>query len=360
MKREIWSYLIGPCIWIGLSYWLDKICKKKIGKPRIRSKIRWWALNMGVLTVMSYILAGIVQGFGRSPQAMSISMVLLNCWCWIPTLIGKEYIREYWVHTFTKGRQGIRVILIIVVMTGINISMGLLGSIGTLKELGIWSMSRLLPELCENILATSLVLYGGAGASICYLLVVKGCEWVSPILPDIDWFMRSILGISLPLLMGMVIHKWYLIESKQIKRHRVKVESIAELVFKNSLFVVVVWFMIGVFSIYPSVVISGSMSPEIKVGDMILVKRIKEIDQIEELMEGDIIQFEQADRLVSHRIVEIQGESAHSIYYTKGDDNRVVDSEPVQVGQIRGRVIGSIPKAGWLSILVRKGLGLSK
>ena len=36
--------------------------------------------------------------------------------------------------------------------------------------------------------------------------------------------------------------------------------------------IILVWLAVGVFSIYPSVIISGSMYPSIKIGDMIIVK----------------------------------------------------------------------------------------
>ena len=47
------------------------------------------------------------------------------------------------------------------------------------------------------------------------------------------------------------------------------------------------WFCIGVFSIYPTVILTGSMEPGIMPGDAVIIKRVAEEDDIYKLAVGD-------------------------------------------------------------------------
>ena len=76
-------------------------------------------------------------------------------------------------------------------------------------------------------------------------------------------------------------------------------------------------------------VITGSMMPEIEVGESIIIKRCKEYKV------GDIITFIQDDEIITHRISSISDGN----YYTRGDANNCDDLEPIKYNQIYGKVI---------------------
>ena len=76
-------------------------------------------------------------------------------------------------------------------------------------------------------------------------------------------------------------------------------------------------------------VISGSMEPEIKIGDNIIIKKCKNYE------EGDIITFISNDEIITHRISSIIDDN----YYTKGDANNCNDLEPIKINQIFGKVV---------------------
>ncbi len=81
-------------------------------------------------------------------------------------------------------------------------------------------------------------------------------------------------------------------------------------------------------------IISGSMSPTIEKGDMILVK----LDTNYKV--GDIVSYKENDSIITHRIVEKKGNS----YITKGDANNTVDN-PINESQIIGKTVKTISKA---------------
>ena len=86
------------------------------------------------------------------------------------------------------------------------------------------------------------------------------------------------------------------------------------------------------------IVATPSMSGSIEAGDSIIIKKSSTYEV------GDIISYFPAGDTVSvtHRIIRIEGEK----YYTKGDANASEDPDPIFIGQIAGKVVGRIPKAG--------------
>ncbi|MBQ8994415.1 MAG: signal peptidase I [Oscillospiraceae bacterium] len=79
-------------------------------------------------------------------------------------------------------------------------------------------------------------------------------------------------------------------------------------------------------------VVSGSMSPEIPVGSLILVEQT----EVSELASGDIIAFYRNGIVVCHRILE--NDAYRQMLTTKGDANESADFEEVSYGQVIGKV----------------------
>ena len=89
-------------------------------------------------------------------------------------------------------------------------------------------------------------------------------------------------------------------------------------------------------------VVSGSMSPSIEKGDLILVKLSKNFN------EGDIISYKSNDgAIITHRVIDIDGNSI----ITKGDYNNTEDSAFNRENVI-GKVIKIFPNVGtWISVV---------
>lgn len=102
------------------------------------------------------------------------------------------------------------------------------------------------------------------------------------------------------------------------------------------------------------VVVSGSMEPEIKIGDIVVAKSVKS----EELQIGDIICFRQSHSIITHRIVEINKTSSGTEYKTKGDNNNTQDIEAVNEKQVEGKVINKIPALGNISLLLQNKIAI--
>ncbi len=94
------------------------------------------------------------------------------------------------------------------------------------------------------------------------------------------------------------------------------------------------------------VVLSGSMTPLMLVGDLIIVEAISP----DELTVGEVIAFKDPggkDTFVTHRIINIK-EGEERVFKTKGDANEEEDLFEVPASDVAGKLVFLIPFAGYL------------
>ena len=101
-------------------------------------------------------------------------------------------------------------------------------------------------------------------------------------------------------------------------------------------------------------VISGSMQPKYKVGDLLYVK---EVDPYS-IKKGDDNTFILNEDLVvaTHQVIRV--DTANQRFYTKGIANEIEDSEPVHFNNVIGVPQFAIPKLGYVSDFVQNPPGM--
>jgi signal peptidase len=117
-------------------------------------------------------------------------------------------------------------------------------------------------------------------------------------------------------------------------------------------FAVVVGFAVVVVAVIPRLtggqaltVLSGSMTPGIPVGSVVMVRPVDP----GALRVGDVATYQAEPNkpvYITHRIVAIGSSNAQTVFTFKGDANRGPDVDPVVAGQIRGKVWFHVPWLG--------------
>ena len=95
-----------------------------------------------------------------------------------------------------------------------------------------------------------------------------------------------------------------------------------------------------------TVVLSGSMEPELSVDDLLIVAAQDSYHL------NDIVVFQTQRTAVVHRIVKMEGDQI----ITRGDANSA-DDEPITLANIKGKVVLAIPFVGYLVHLIKTPLG---
>lgn len=95
-------------------------------------------------------------------------------------------------------------------------------------------------------------------------------------------------------------------------------------------------------------IISGSMSPTIETGDLIIIREASSYQA------DDIVTFRSGSSLITHRIISIADGKA----VTKGDFNNVADKGTVRLSDIEGKMVLRIPRMGDAVLFLRSPLGI--
>ncbi|MFD2446634.1 signal peptidase I [Bacillus sp. CGMCC 1.16607] len=102
-------------------------------------------------------------------------------------------------------------------------------------------------------------------------------------------------------------------------------------------------------------VLTGSMEPLIKPGDLIVVKS----SETDTPSINDVITYRNSQNTpVTHRIVEVVHQDGEEFFITQGDANNVRDEGLVSSKQIVGSLFFSIPKVGSIATFMKSSFGL--
>ena len=121
--------------------------------------------------------------------------------------------------------------------------------------------------------------------------------------------------------------------------------------YKSDVILICIIILLVVFHVNilkPTIVISESMLPTYKVGDIAYVLKIKSFDNIKV---GDVVEYVSDNNyLISHRVISISDKGL----MVKGDNNKKADKEYVTKENFRGKVVFRIPFIGTLIISFQK------
>lgn len=355
--NSLFLYGLKPLLWCGvaLALFTMPVLRYK-SKLRTRNFINSWSFIFAVIFICVQVLAGLVDGLGKSPYDHSVLGIALNIFSVGTVLVGREFFRSYVISSLTKDDNYIIFLAVSLLMTALAFPVQKYLDLQGYESIVKFFAQFFLPEFSKNFLATYLVFLGGPFTSLIFLGTLETFNWMSPILPDLQWITAASVGILTPAFMFTTMQSMFEVESKQRHRSDVKKEGLASFIITILVSVGIVWFAVGVFPVYPSVVVTGSMEPMIYPGDVILVKKTTDIKEIQI---GDVIYFKRGDIMISHRITEIIPKDGVPNYRTKGDNNNAADIQLVNPEQIRGEIIKVVPNIGWPTVLIKSRKDIS-
>ncbi len=200
--------------------------------------------------------------------------------------------------------------------------------------------------ILNSIFLTVLCYKGGAVATILFCFITKAAVILIPFEPIIsektEIFIKSILCMIFIITLDCAFSK----ESKQKKYSFVskKIHNFFSMVLVG-ICCFTISFICGFLTVAPVSVATGSMQPEINIGDVVIVSKSEKNVSV-----GDIIQFKRNGKTVIHRIISTKTTENGLVYITKGDANNAADSGYVTSKDIVGKVICTVPLIGNLTL----------
>jgi signal peptidase I len=344
---SIYSTIINPLFWILFCVILKLYIKRTYAIAKLKKEIIDYTLITVLGYIIVYLISGLFVSFGKNPNSTTLKGVLINFWVTGSVTLTREYARYLILNnTYEKQKKKIGIALIII-MTMLEV-----------KTLNITDMnfyyafkqiaSILLPTLSKNILFTYLAYCKNYVAAICYELLIYLVLWLSPILPKMTWLMIAIIDIATPIILLLYIR--YIKRKKDYFKSK---ESASDSEPKSVIILVIIvilaiWFALGVFPIKPIAIATGSMAPQINIGDVAIIKKCGPND----VKVGDIIEYKMPDFTVVHRIIEIKQENGKFYFVTKGDNNSSKDKDLVTEDQLIGKCLFKIRYIGYPAIWI--------
>lgn len=348
-----YTYIVKPLLWIFIGIITFFFFKNDvIANFKYKKEVNFYVIVATLIYFIIYFGLGYVKGFAHNPYNRTLNGILLNLWTFIPVILVKEYVRFYMINNASKKKILLWALLISLLFTFIDINIYKYNSyfatgLTTLKFI----MQMFLPSLITNLFLTYISYFAGFKTTILYSLLPQLAIYILPILPDIDWTTISLINSIVPFFTYIYVNYMINKMDKTLKNKDTKVVGLKGL-FAMIIFVgFMICFGLGVFSVEPLVIASNSMYPEIKKGDVVIIKD----KDVKNIKKGEIIRYKMDGYYVIHRVVKIsEDKKGHLEFVTKGDNNNNIDLYPVKESQVAGVVKLDIPYLGYPTIIISK------
>ncbi|MEM2911519.1 MAG: signal peptidase I [Candidatus Bathyarchaeia archaeon] len=362
--NELIIYFITIICWLSLAFLTLKMSIKKENLYALRpnKSLILNALMLGTMQISLLVFSGFFTTFGKSPYAFTLVAITINIAYFSSALLGLELSRAYLIKTCPKRKIFMGIGLTALFYTLITVSPTRFTELGTPADAAKFLGSDILPTLAQSLLATYLALLGGPTASIAYLGVLEAFEWLSPILPNPPWAIKALITTLIPtigfLMITQTVSPFMLMRygiisrTEAIRRPRTAKKLSPSLSWTAIAIIAVIllWGSTGLLGFQPNVIASGSMRPTLEVGDIAITVPTPP----EKIKVGDIIQYWRSGEPAPtiHRVIEITQAGGTTYITTKGDANTAPD-EPIMTTRTLGKVVLTIPKLGWISIILK-------
>ena len=234
-------------------------------------------------------------------------------------------------------------ILAVIVFSVQDIDIRLIISAGTAYYIFKTIFATIVPTIIKNSLFTYIETYTDFIPAVIYELVLCLIKWIPSILPNTPWIFDSMLDMMVPLiLLSYCIYEARSKDKLYIykKKNNLKPKGLIPITIIT---ITGIWFMIGIFPIKPIGIISGSMSPNINRGDMVIVQK----STINDVEVDDIIEYKRDNKSIVHRIIKKYDVNGKTYVITKGDNNDSQDSGAVTEDEVQAKIIFKIPYVAW-------------
>lgn len=267
-----------------------------------------------LIYLMGYYLSGLFFGYKKSAYSHNIMALISNFTFYILVIMLQEYARSRLIN---NTRSSLVYFIITTMLIILSFNYTVVYNNFSSGEMGFkYIASQIYPTIIKGILCSFLVRLGSYELSLMFLLPIKIVEYVTPIIPDLDWFVIVAFDSALVIMIYYYIYYEHMINIERFTRKEIKAGNPKSTIISVIFVIVFTFFVAGFFPVQPVALMSNSMKPYIKRGDVVLVKKLKQED-LKNLCIGDVIEYSAGSSTVVHRIISIIKGSGRriAVYY---------------------------------------------
>ena len=307
-----------------------------------------------VLYLITIYLLGLFFGFVMNPYDLAMMSIITNMGPLVIIVILQELIRYSYA---SKARDNYKLLLfitLIFILFDTTLAYRQF-QFDTAMEVYEFIGMIFIPSIFRNFLLTYIATKVGFKAPVMYRILFLIPIYIVPIWPNLGLYLRSVLEVLFPIILFLKLNTFISSFQPTPRDRRVTKLRKALLLIPSATIVIVIFVLTsGLFRVSGMAVLTNSMYPTFGRGDMIIVERLS-TEEIYNLEVGEVLVYEYRNRILTHRIVEINYHENRRIFTTKGDNNEDVDTWGVDRDIIQGKVSFTVPLVGypavWLSEL---------
>lgn len=306
-----------------------------------------------IYVLLEYVL-GFFLGFVKNPYNLQFLSIIKNITP-VLVLIILEELSRYIIISKGKGNKIIPTLCVI--FFTIFDTLTSIGLYDITSKAGVFDAIILtfLPSISKNILLCYISSQGGYKPTILYRGVLELIIFLVPIYADLGNYLDSILKIVLPLIFLFRLILLLKKRDKQDIRSKSNKNQTIIITILIIILGIIVSLVSGYFKYYLLVIASGSMEPNINIGDSVLVEKLNS-DELYKLKKGDVLAYQYEEKILVHRITEIKKIDNKYVFKTKGDNNEDEDNWLIYDSQIIGKVNFRIRYIGYPTVLLNNYL----
>ena len=301
---------------------------------------------MAAVLLMLFYLSGLKFGFYKNPYGLKAQFFFPLFLPTVAVIVSSEIFRYILLAQEDKRAEVICYFACLVAeLTVCSTAAVALSSFSSFMTLVAETM---FPAVISNLLYQYIAKRYGYAPNIVLRSATSLYVYLIPIVPAMATsllsFIRILLPIGIYLFIDSLYEKKVLLALGKKSKFAVPITILAVAIMLFVVMVVSNQFYIGAY-----VIATESMTGEINKGDVAVTTKYTD----QPIAEGQVIAFEQSDRVVIHRVVKIEVINGQRRYYTKGDANEEIDTGFITSGNIVGLVNNKIPYIGYPTLWMR-------
>ena len=301
-------------------------------------------IALAILYVLFFYIIGIFVGFYKNVLKLGFTVLQTRIIPYTAIIIFSELIRSVFIRRENKKINIIMTISLILVDILTNIQ---LYNITKLESLLGLMGNVVLTSISINLLCNYTNKTYGCIPGICYRIITTIYVYVFAILPDIYPFFKSIIQIIYPYIIYLIIDFAFTKDNFKVIRNRDKT-SFFSLIVTIVIAIGIVLLVSCKFRYGIIVIATGSMTGTINKGDAVVFEQYSN----QPINEGTVIVFDDGEKKVIHRVIDVQQLNEETIYYTKGDANQQNDDGYRTKNDIVAIVKFKVMYIGWPTIFI--------
>ena len=293
-----------------------------------------------------YYLSGIIISFAKTINYLSLSGIFNKIIPIIIIIILKEILR----YMMLKKSEGEKLLLVITCLFFIIFDLMLTFNSDILSKsytIFIYIAITILPTISKNIFASYVSYKTGYKPVILYFLIMNLYSYLVPIIPNPNEYIYSVIELIVPMIFLYKIYRYFKREKDDKLNREYNKKRVVSLIIPSLLVIFLVYITSGYFYYHAIVIATGSMTPNILKGDVVVIEKVKNKKDIEI---GSVIAYKYEDKIIVHRLVRKIDVDNQIYYYTKGDANNSIDNYKIDENMVVGVVNIKIPYIGYPTV----------